>query len=200
MLSEKHWKATNVSDVAIFDLDDTLLDLKSMIVESLNRRTGKSLTVDQFDNNAEYYYGVTTDQFLQIAEEDMMLQKALPHEGIHELFQTLREQNTRIVIVTARNWHPHARQITKDWFHSLKLEVDEIIIVGLQQSKSHVVSHFDNVRFAIDDRPDVVLDYSVHSGLNNAFLYSQKWNEHASDLKRVHSLLELNELLRSNSI
>lgn len=186
--------------VAIFDLDDTLLDLKSLIVESLNSRTGKSLTVDEFVNDAEYHYGVGTEQFLRIVEEDRMLERALPHSGIHELFDTLRQQGTKIVIVTARAWHPQAILVTREWFKSNDLDVDDIIIVGLQQSKAHVISHFDDVRLAIDDRPDVVLDYSVHSGLNNAFLYSQKWNEHASDLKRVHSLLELNELLRSNSI
>lgn len=199
MRNVKHWKVTEVQ-VAIFDLDDTLLDLKSLIVESLNRRTGKNLTVDEFTNDAEYHYGLCTNQFLSVAEEDRMLQRALPHDGIHELFDTLRQQGTKTVIVTARAWHPHAKLVTRQWFDLIGIDVDEIIIVGMQQSKADVISHFDNIRFAIDDRPDVVVDYHIRSGLNNALLYSQKWNEHATELKRVHSLTELTELIRSNII
>lgn len=200
MQRERHWKDSKLSQIAIFDLDDTLLDLKSVIVDSLNRRTGKNLTVDDFRNDAEYHYGVTRNDFLRIAEEDQMLQKAVPHDGIHELIQTLRQQGTKTVVVTARAWHPKALSVTQQWFDKHRIDVDEIMIVGMNDSKAEAISHMRNVRLAVDDRPDVVLDYQLRSQLNNAFLYSQHWNSHATDMKRVDSLEQLTTLIRSHTI
>ena len=74
------------------------------------------------------------------------------------------------------------------------------VLFGLQESKAKVASYYTDVRLAIDDRIDVVVDYQPQSGINNALLYSQKWNEHAAEMQHVHNLPELTQLLRSNKI
>jgi len=184
---------------AVFDLDDTLLNLHVPLINMLNQRTGRDRcpkTVETF--TLEEDYGIDQPTFFKWAEESMVLESGIIHDGAVDLFKTLREQDTRIAIVTARGWHPKALQVTEDWLHLNNLVPDELHIVSMQCNKNNSTTHMKKVRLAVDDREHHVFHFSKLT--KNAFLYRQGWNKHATDHRHIDNLTQLNNSIIQGEI
>lgn len=188
-----------MNSYAVFDLDDTLLNLHVPLIEMLNQRTGMNRcpkTVETF--TIEEDYGIDQKTFFKWAEESMVLESGIIHDGAVELFRTLREQDTRIAIITARGWHPNAMQVTEDWLHLNGLVPDELHIVSMACNKNNSTRHMKKVRLAVDDREHHVHHFSKLT--ENAFLYKQGWNKHATAHVHIENLKQLNNSIITGEI
>ncbi len=188
-----------MTNYAIFDLDDTLLNLHVPLIHTLNERTGLSKCPKSIKTfTIEEDYGISQETFFRWAIESNILERGVIHDGALELFNTLKTQGTRIAIITARAWHPRARAITEEWLNCNGLVPDELHIVHMHENKNHSTGHMKCVRLAVDDREHHVHHFSKLTA--NAFLYRQGWNVNATHPHYIDNLMQLNNSINIGEI
>ena len=169
--------------VCLVDLDDTLGDLKNPMMEALGKHTGVDIhwsTWEAFD---------------------------VPkiHDSGYSFINQLKMLGYYVVIITARGWHPDAFNLTDNWVREHNLNIDELLVIDNNQSKTDVIKKFNNIAFSVDDRIRNCRDY-IQSGLaDNVILYSAPWNHYMTRWNRfwkgydyhyrVNDLHEIFELL-----
>jgi uncharacterized HAD superfamily protein len=92
-------------------------------------------------------------------------------EGLHKL-------NYYNVLITARKWHPDGERITYKWVEDNDLEVDEIIFVGVNDSKTDAIRSLKNIKFSIDDRIKHCREYTQSDMVEHVLVKDAPWNTH----------------------
>lgn len=167
------------NNVCIVDLDDTLGDLKNPMMEALKSATGKDIHWSKWDSfDVPSLYGITQQDFLNICINENILEKVIIHDSSYKFLNDLHKLNYYTVLITARGWHPQGKEITKKWVADHNLDIDELIVVEIDQSKTDVITKFDNIIFSIDDRIKHCREY-IQSGLvKHVLVYDAPWNSH----------------------
>lgn len=163
----------------IFDIDDTVGDLKSRLQEIYRRATGNPDISwnDWTDYNAKDRYGITSDQLSELFIEDNALELMKPHEGLIEVTAILKSRGYNVEFVTARGWCPGAYDITKKWLDDHYVSYDRINIVPLFECKERVTRHIENIELFVDDRYDHCTAMMNSGRVKHTLLYSQPWNK-----------------------
>jgi hypothetical protein len=81
-------------------------------------------------------------------------------------------------LITARGWHPRGKEITEEWVSDYNLDIDELIVVEHDQSKTDVISGFNNIVFSIDDRIKHCREYMRTGRIQHVLVYDAPWNTH----------------------
>lgn len=166
-----------MKNVCLIDLDDTLVDLKTPLMLALNRRTNKNLhwnSWDTFDLTATY--NITNAEFLNICIEENVLNDAVIHDSSKKFLDDLNFLGYHTVLITARGWHPRGKNITEEWVSNHNLSINELIVVGMEQSKTDMISKFNNIVFSIDDRIKHCREYKNTNKIRHVLLYNMPWN------------------------
>lgn len=126
----------NKYDIAIFDVDGTLLDTKEGIIKAVRQTTIenglRAITEEEeslfvgppIQESLMKVYGVTKEEaqhlaneFRAIYKEDEYLLKALPYKGVMEVCEELVKRNVKIAVATYKR-HDYAVKICRHFgFH-----------------------------------------------------------------------------------
>lgn len=168
-----------MTKTVIFDIDDTVGDLKSRLQEIYRKATGNSEISfnDWTEYNANDRYGITSDQLSELFIEDNSLALLKPHEGLIEVTAILKARGYNIEFVTARGWCPDAYDITKNWLDNNYISYDRINIVPLFECKERVTRHIENIELFVDDRYEHCTAMMNSGRVKQTLLYSQPWNK-----------------------
>lgn len=183
--------------IIILDLDDTLGNFRETASNTLNKKYNKNFSVDDWEHHLiEQLYNITKQEFISDLEELRVLERMKPHYESKSFTRSLKEQGYYIVILTARNWHPYAYNITKRWLDSWDISYDEIILCGIDDNKASIVNdRFGNVKFVVDDSPYQLWNYILDTSTEEVYMYNMPWNnDKALDIcggKRINNLLEI---------
>lgn len=175
-----YWsREIKMKNVCLIDLDDTLGDLKTPMMEALNRETGKNVHWSKWRNfNVPEIYDISEQKFLNICIDYNVLEQVIIHDTSYDFLKNLQMLNYHTVLVTARNWHPRGVSITENWVADHNLCIDDIIVVDVDQSKVSAIGHLKNIVFTIDDRMKHCREY-IKSGLvEHTLVYDAPWNSH----------------------
>lgn len=173
----------------IFDLDDTILNLRVPMMQALNMHTGKAIHWKNWSGyNLEDVYNISTEEFLNVLIDYNVIERALPIPGVKEALEFVKAKGYDIHIVTARGWHPTAMDTTKKWFEEYNVPYDTINIVPLGSNKSDVMDKIENVICLVDD--NVKNCNEVISRGYDAYLIDMPWNTN-STIKRLNSVVEI---------
>lgn len=162
-------------NVALVDLDDTLADFRTPMIEIVNRVTGRDTVWDGYDIPEDA--GLTHDEFIDILIRENIIGQIGIHDSSRKFLNDLHKLDYYTVLITARGWHPYGRALTQQWVAEHELDIDELIVVDAHQSKTDVIGKFGNdIKFSVDDRMKHCREYSQTGCINHVLLYDAVWN------------------------
>lgn len=164
---------------AVIDLDDTLSGLRYPLMDTMNRLSGKNIHWENWGFlDIEQLYGISNDEFLDIAGEHFLLERSHPHPETRDFMFKLHEAGVETTILTARGWHPRAKEMTRDWFNLYDIPHTQIVVCDLECKKADYIRHMDNVLFTVDDSTRHCNGYHTME-VNRpeyVFVYDMPWN------------------------
>jgi len=180
----------------VFDLDDTLANLREHLMAALNRRTGLQVHWTEWRRyELVSVYGVAVEQILAWVLEDEVLESATLEPHAHDAVTVAREAGYRVAVVTARGWHPRGERITREWLERQGLTVDDVHLVPAFGSKAHVLARLGQVGHYIDDHAGHLHPARVVPGVRKTYLLDRPWNWEDTTLRRVRGLDEFVRIL-----
>lgn len=176
----------------IVDIDDVLMELRSLLSSSLSEVSGKNICYTDWNSNKLHeVYDIPQHKVIETWIEHEILERAAPEEDAVEAMTLLREAGYPTVLVTKRGWHPNADSITFASLCNFKIPFDFLRVVGFQESKQSVYSPmYRSYSAMIDDQPSN-LDEAVDSNqVRQTHLVCRPWNKDDRTHNRSRSLLE----------
>jgi len=178
----------------VIDCDDVVANIRETVAQAMMAETGQDRPWQQWDTyDLSKIYGLTnwSSSFL----EHRVLERATPEPGARLAIRTAREMGYRVMMLTARGWHPDGEALTRDWLEAHQLEVDELQIVPVDASKVQALKGVA-VEYFLDDNPRHIREAEYADHIFNPILVSRPWNTRTTARHRVESLLAFTRFLR----
>lgn len=172
-----------MKNICLVDLDDTLIDLKEPMKVVMDAETGLDIPWQEWDHfDVPSIYGLTQGEFLDLCIRHQVLENSVIHPQSHRFLNDLNNLGYHTVLITARGWHPQGKEITEKYISDHNLEVDELILVGVDESKAELAKKFGRIKFTIDDRMKHCREYMVSGIVDHVLLFDAPWNSYMSRL------------------
>jgi 5'(3')-deoxyribonucleotidase len=185
----------NKEKTIILDLDDTIANLKDPMCNLLKNYSKKDVHWDKWDCfNIVPMYEINDEEFYSLLIDSSVLDDIKLYDGSREVMDKLIPDH-KIVIISSRNYHPDAYNVTKRWLDKNSLPYDNLHISGNGIKKSSYAKIYDNVVAAVDDNVDNCEDFYKNCGINNTLLMDQPWNASNKTFHRIHALPEMLKLI-----
>jgi len=183
----------NFKGTVILDADDVLVDLKYELCHALNKYTGKDISCSEWHsfNITSIYDNLNIEDFYSIIIDNGLLWLAAPIDNAKDTLLQLRELGYRIVIISARAYHPEANAITEKWFRFHGIPFDAIHISGNGIKKSYYANIYDDIVASADDNLDNCIDFKEKCNIKNVLLVTQPWNVSDTSFQRIGNISEL---------
>lgn len=184
---------TNFKGTVILDADDVLVDLKYSLCATLNKYTGKDISCEEWGsfNITEIYDNLHIQEFYDLITENHLLRNADPIDNARSTLIKIRELGYRIVIISARAYHPDAHAVTVDWFKRKEIPFDAVHISGGGIRKSYYANIYDDIVASADDNLDNCIDFKEKCNIKNVLLVTQPWNVSDTSFQRIANISEL---------
>ena len=182
-----------------FDVDDCLTDTAPVIAQSMRRLTGIEMEPADWShlNLLELYQlgPKDMDRVRDFWRKDELLERVEIFPHAKETLLVLHEAGYKIGLITARGWHPHGEQITRNWASSHHLPIEQVILTTIDQSKSECLKKIKtNVAGFVDDSA-----VNVHSADKEGWpsvLLTRPWNANwPGNLERISDIQEFPDWL-----
>lgn len=178
----------------VFDIDDTIADLRNPMCKALNAFSKKDFHWKQWKSfDIVSKYEIRVDDFYKCIVENNILENIKPHSDTKKILTDLNDQGYNLVIITSRSYHPDAYNLTKRWFDKYDLPYDKIHISSHEKPKTVFLERDQEVIMAVDDRIENCEDFIRH-GIPHTYLYNMPWNKESS-LPRIQNLSELRNII-----
>ena len=178
----------------ILDLDDVLANLRDALQGILQRETGIDLHWRHWQHyDLRRHYLLESPALDELLMREQVLELCEPEPRAAEATAALVELGLRVVIVTARGWHPRAESISREWLARHGLVYDDLRVVPLGGDKLQAIDDCQDIRLAVDDHPSHVDRYRQR-GIP-ALIMDRPWNVDTPG-ERVHSAAEMVDYIR----
>jgi uncharacterized HAD superfamily protein len=176
---------------AVFDLDDTLCDLKDPLARILKEHTELDYHwEDWYDFSISKMYNLTHAEFCDLIIQSNILESLEPYKESAETLTELKKRGYNIGIITSRDYHPKAYKVTKTWFDKYGLPYDDIQISSHFRGKSEYAKIYEKVIVAVDDRIENCEDFINNGTTENVYLFDMPWNR-SSSIKRINNIKDV---------
>lgn len=142
------------------DVDDFLGPLSDQAHQIMVSVSGRAIPIDDgHDFQPNLLYGLTVDDFKGLIIEHQSLSKKAPYPDTTAALGAIREGGHKIVLITARAYHPDAERITPEWRRKHNLPFGQFMVVPEGQSKgSFVLSDYPGgfLFFVYEHRKDLL--------------------------------------------
>jgi 5'(3')-deoxyribonucleotidase len=181
--------------VAVFDLDDTLVDLKNQLYTALHTDLGKDRVPhwSLWDTyRLEDIIGITTKEFIECSVRHKIYREAKPHLFSEYILRDLSDRGYHVVILTARGgFVPDAYNETAAYLDKYNLKCDELIVSNVGENKMGSLEKFDSIKFTIDDSAKNCKHMLESGKVEHVFLHALPHNYNESDYVRIHNLYQM---------
>jgi len=193
----------NADKWVFFDVDDVLVDTSTPLELALRKMTGLHLPHTAWPNHMfTELYGIgkeRAEEMRAVWVQERVLETAQVFDGVRETFHEFADEGYRLGLITARAWHPKAREITEAMVNENGLPVEEIKLMGFFDSKADILRDCGlSIHGFIDDtarHAQGVAALGVHSVLQSRF-----WNQSAVDTPRVERIGDFPQWLRLRTL
>ena len=133
--------------------------------------------------NLKQFHELIPFHSIQLSHVKRVIENVEINTSSRQFLKDLHDLDYHTVLITARGWHPYGRALTQQWVceHSLDWDIDELIVVDADQSKTDVIKKFGKIKFSIDDRIKHCREYTQTGNIEHVLVYDQPWN---TDLTR----------------
>jgi len=181
--------------IALFDLDDTLINIKEVMYQTLKAEYG-GVRVPHWslwDNfNLEHLLGISLDELIAVSNKHQTFMIAEPHLFSPYLLKDLRARGWYVIILTARGgFVPNAYEVTEKYLRDNDLVYDELIVTDVGQNKMDGLLHHDSIVFTVDDQVKNCDMFKASGKFEHVFLHAQAYNRGNSDYVRLHNLYQV---------
>jgi uncharacterized HAD superfamily protein len=191
---------------AVFDIDDTMANLRLPLERLLIAESGIPITHDDWKHgaSAEENYNVSKERFFELMMTNNVIGSLEPHGEARPFLEYVQESGGHIVIVTARKWNPLGEEITSTWLSEHKFPHDILEVVQVTDDKAEVVKHYQPI-FTVDDSVTHCLSYQKSGAVDHVFLYSMPWNRDSQGallqkgIKTIHNLWDIQTVIEGKS-
>ena len=184
----------------VFDLDDTLANLREHLMAMLNRRTGRAIHWTAWRRyELVTVYGASVEQILEWVLQDRVLESAHLEPHAREAVVAARGAGYRVAVVTARGWHPRGEAITRGWLERHGIEVDALHLVPAFGCKAEVLARLGPVHHYVDDHAGHLHPARAVPSVRETHLLDRPWNRDDTTLSRLRGLDELIQLLAADA-
>jgi hypothetical protein len=168
----------------VLDCDDTLVQTRYSLGRVLKRRgySGPPLMVETQVAPLEYC--------ISLMVEESVLEQAPPEEGAAELVRALKADGYRVEVWAARDWHPKGMLLTRRWLEAHEMEVDDVRMHGVTDSKAGLLGDRTDVMCVVDDNPYQIRQITQLTAVPFPLLIARPWNT-AEPGARVERLAEV---------
>lgn len=181
--------------IAVFDLDDTLINLKEELWKTLHREFGKPRIPhwSLWDKpHIEEIVGLTIDELIFFANDHKIFRRIPPHLFSGALLADLKERGYYIIIITSRKgFIADAFIETRNYLRENRLPYDELIVSPVGENKMKYLAHHDKIHFAIDDQERNCVDFAESGKIEHVFLHATPANKGCTSFLRLHNLFQL---------
>jgi len=177
----------------VFDLDDTLIDLKSTFYDVMRDIFGKTAShwSEWEEHGIEKYFDLTVDDIKRISNEREIFKMVKPHLFSQYILEDLHRRGIRVVILTAREgFVPDPYNNTAEYLDTHNLYYDDLIISGHGQPKGDFVKHYSDVIFTVDDQVKNCDSFAEVESIKHVFLHALPHNRNCSKYVRLHNLYQ----------
>lgn len=175
----------------VLDLDDTLADFCTHIIDVLNEVHGTNHKKDDKEDYTFSMFGYKDKEFVQAMIDYHIIENIKPFFGTKETLDYIKKTHN-IHIVTARNWHPNGYDITKKWFEDNNLPYDSIRLIYPGHSKKSAIQDLEHIDIAVDDRDTHCKEFYECDTVSKVLMVNQPWNKFAGDdIKRINDIREI---------
>ena len=186
--------------VIVFDLDDTLIDLKTELYRVLDENYGDAQYVPHWSEwdvyHVETTVGCTHEDLVRMAENDKTWRVTKPHLFSKYILRELRLMGYYVVILTARNnFVPDAFNETEVYLKANDLEYDELIVSDVGSNKMDWLKHHDQILLTIDDSMRNCRDFKDSGKVEHVVLHAMPNNKGCAEFPRVHNLYQIFPIL-----
>lgn len=186
----------NSGKTCIFDLDDTLGNLREPMQKVLDKYTKKSIPWQNWNQfNITDLYDISLENLFDSIIDSKILSTMEPYENSLKTLTALKDAGHKIVIITSRGYHPEAYDVTKEWFERAGLPYDRIHVSSHTIRKSYYANIYDNVIMAVDDNIENCDDFLNNSKIETTLLMDMPWNVTNADHKRIHDIGQVFEAI-----
>lgn len=188
----------NFGRAAIIDLDDTLGALREVLAESLSKEVGQPIDWRTWKHHhISDSFGISQERFLEMLIDGRLLETMPPHSEARDFMSGLGELGVRRIILTARGWHPRAKDITESWLNAHGIPYDEVLTCSLTESKAEYIQRMEeNVLFTVDDSASHCNGYASLKSKKPDFIfaYEMPWTRHHLNNECIVPIGNLNEI------
>ncbi len=184
----------NNKPVAVFDLDDTLIDLKTTLYISLKKEYGDRVPHWSLWDvpNMEIVMGLPQEELIAFANRDKIFRKIEPYTFSSYFLFDLKARGYHIVIITSREgFIENAVQETEEYLEKHRLYYDELIVSPLGKNKTKYLKHYKQIHFAIDDQEGNCDDFDKCGRIEHVLLHAQQHNITCQKYPRIHTLYQI---------
>jgi len=181
--------------VAVFDLDDTLINLKEELYQTLVREFGKEKGLHwslwkSIDN--ERNLGLTLEELIEFANEHKIFRNIVPHLFSEALLMDLHYRGYHIVILTSREgFITDAYMETRNYLRRHRLHFDELIVSKVGERKMDYLGHHSKIHVAIDDQEHNCIDFAESGKVEHVFMHALPHNKSCTQFIRLHNLFQM---------
>lgn len=157
------------------DLDGTVADNLELLVETMNRYSGKTICGEDIRQYSLCKtYNITPAEFFTLMEQEepIIIQKSPEIPGARENLVRLVEEGWELHFITARN--PNYRQITENWLREKQIPYHQLHLLN-SHDKLEVCREL-NVQCMVED--NINNAYQLSEGGVEVILFEAPHNRH----------------------
>lgn len=183
----------------VFDLDDTLLDFKTQIMNSIHQEHDMYHHWSTWkDYNLFKTYDLTSKQLRDTWVKHKCIQNADVFPYARQVLIEAKERGFNVVLVTARGWHPNGDKLTAEWLKRYDMPYDDLVVTMPGQNKMKSLTGYDSFEFGIDDHVRNCVDFRESGKFKKVYLINAPWNQHldANNPHGIERIYCLNDLFK----
>lgn len=137
-----------------FDLDDVLCNFMDSFRQAVNKSQGTSVVYEEITDYTKHHSFFGCAEYPhQVLIRGQTLENCLPLAGSKEVLAELKERGYRVIIITARSWHPDGYRVTSEWLEKHDIPYDELHLTDPHKGKMGAYELYEKIDFHIDDSP-----------------------------------------------
>ena len=181
----------------VLDCDDVLANARIPFAEVISNKTNRFVHFSEWNRweACVENHNITFDDIIPQILLTKVLEKLEPEVGAAIVTNMFKLLGYRIVVVSARGFHPNAYNVTHNWLNKHNITFDELIITPQNGNKAEVISKLGEVELFVDDNIRNVLSVSGLDNVNQSVVMNMPWNKLDLYDYRVDKLSDVIKLL-----
>ncbi len=160
----------------IIDVDDTVANIRDLVAYACSQESGRNIHWKDWSTYQwEDIYGEL--DFVDLMLRWKVAERAMPDGDLwYQVVIHAKKMGWNVTFITARAWHPNAKDVTENWLLENGIGFDEVVIVEHSFPKINLIlDRYDPV-WIIEDSPHNLNDLLASPFGDRVIKMQRPWN------------------------